>query len=61
MATRVAEQGHEYSEKAQAGAKEFKPMVEKSLKKQPMTRLAGAAAAEVSSLSLPRARGSDLR
>ena len=43
MAGRVAEQAREYGEKAQAAAKEFKPFVEKSLKEQPMTTLAGAA------------------
>jgi len=43
MAGRVAEQARAYGEKAQAAAKEFKPFVEKSLKEQPMTTLAGAA------------------
>jgi ElaB/YqjD/DUF883 family membrane-anchored ribosome-binding protein len=42
-AGRVADQAREYGEKAQAAAKEFKPFVEKSLKEQPMTTLAGAA------------------
>ena len=39
----MAEQAREYGEKAQAAVKEFKPFVEKSLKEQPMTTLAGAA------------------
>jgi ElaB/YqjD/DUF883 family membrane-anchored ribosome-binding protein len=43
MAGKVAEQAREYGEKAQTAAKEFKPFVEKSLKDQPMTTLAGAA------------------
>ena len=40
---KVTEQAREYGEKAQAAAKEFKPFVEKSMKEQPMTTLAGAA------------------
>jgi ElaB/YqjD/DUF883 family membrane-anchored ribosome-binding protein len=43
IAGKVAEQAREYGEKAQAAAKEFKPFVERSLKDQPMTTLAGAA------------------
>jgi ElaB/YqjD/DUF883 family membrane-anchored ribosome-binding protein len=43
IAGKVAEQAREYGEKAQAAVKEFKPFVEKSLKEQPMTTLAGAA------------------
>jgi ElaB/YqjD/DUF883 family membrane-anchored ribosome-binding protein len=43
MAGKVVEQAREYGEKAQAAAKEFKPFVERSLKEQPMTTLAGAA------------------
>ena len=43
IAGRVTEQAREYGEKAQAAAKEFKPFVEKSMKEQPMTTLAGAA------------------
>jgi ElaB/YqjD/DUF883 family membrane-anchored ribosome-binding protein len=43
MADKVAVQAREYGEKAQEAAKQFKPFVEKSLKEQPMTTLAGAA------------------
>jgi hypothetical protein len=43
MALDVAEQAREYGEKAQLAARQFKPFVEKSLKEQPMTTLAGAA------------------
>ena len=43
MAEKVAAQAREYGEKAQDAAREFKPFVEKSLKEQPMTTLAGAA------------------
>jgi ElaB/YqjD/DUF883 family membrane-anchored ribosome-binding protein len=39
----VAQQAREYGEKAQAAARQFKPMVEKSLKEQPMATLAAAA------------------
>jgi ElaB/YqjD/DUF883 family membrane-anchored ribosome-binding protein len=44
LAGQVAEQAREYGEKAQEAARQFKPFVEKSLKEQPMTTLAGAAA-----------------
>jgi ElaB/YqjD/DUF883 family membrane-anchored ribosome-binding protein len=40
---RVGEQAQEYAVKAQDAAHQFKPFVEKSLKEQPMTTLAGAA------------------
>jgi len=43
MALDVAEQARDYGEKAQLAARQFKPFVEKSLKEQPMTTLAGAA------------------
>jgi ElaB/YqjD/DUF883 family membrane-anchored ribosome-binding protein len=43
IAGKVAEQAREFGEKAQGAAKEFKPFVERSLKDQPMTTLAGAA------------------
>jgi ElaB/YqjD/DUF883 family membrane-anchored ribosome-binding protein len=43
MGDKVATQAREYGEKAQEAAKQFKPFVEKSLKEQPMTTLAGAA------------------
>jgi ElaB/YqjD/DUF883 family membrane-anchored ribosome-binding protein len=43
LAGKVADQAREYSEKAQETAREFKPFVERSLKEQPMTTLAGAA------------------
>ena len=43
IADNVATQAREYGEKAQEAAKQFKPFVEKSLKEQPMTTLAGAA------------------
>lgn len=44
IAGRVAEQAREYGEKAQEAARNFKPFVEKSMKDQPMTTLAAAAA-----------------
>lgn len=44
-AAHLAEQAREYGEKAQDAARNFKPFVEKSLKEQPMTTLAVAAAA----------------
>jgi ElaB/YqjD/DUF883 family membrane-anchored ribosome-binding protein len=44
LANQVSEQAREYGEKAQEVARQFKPFVEKSLKEQPMTTLAGAAA-----------------
>lgn len=44
MADRIAVQAREYGEKAQDAARQVKPFVEKSLKEQPMTTLAGAAA-----------------
>jgi ElaB/YqjD/DUF883 family membrane-anchored ribosome-binding protein len=40
----VAEQARHYGEKAQEAAENFKPYVEKSMKDQPMTTLAAAAA-----------------
>src|SRR5262245_46367737 len=43
MAVDAAAQAREYGEKAQHAARQFKPFVEKSLKEQPMTTLAGAA------------------
>jgi ElaB/YqjD/DUF883 family membrane-anchored ribosome-binding protein len=43
-AERMAEQAREYGEKAQKVVNEFKPMVEKSLKEQPMVTLASFAA-----------------
>lgn len=44
IAGQVADQARDYGEKAQAAVKEFKPFVEKSMREQPMTTLAGAAA-----------------
>jgi ElaB/YqjD/DUF883 family membrane-anchored ribosome-binding protein len=44
IAGKVAEQAREYGDKAQEVAKNFKPFVEKSLKEQPMSTLAAAAA-----------------
>jgi ElaB/YqjD/DUF883 family membrane-anchored ribosome-binding protein len=44
MAAKVADQAREYGEKAQEAARNFKPYVEKSMKEQPMTTLAAAAA-----------------
>lgn len=43
MAGRVTEQVREYGERAQGVVNEVKPFVEKSLRDQPMTTLAGAA------------------
>ena len=43
IAGRVSEQAREYAKKAGDAARQFKPFVEKSLKEQPMTTLAGAA------------------
>jgi ElaB/YqjD/DUF883 family membrane-anchored ribosome-binding protein len=43
LAGQVTEQAREYGEKAQEAARQVKPFVEKSLKEQPMTTLAGAA------------------
>lgn len=40
----VAGRAREYGEKAQDAARQVKPFVEKSLKEQPMTTLAAAAA-----------------
>ena len=39
----VADQVREYTDQAQAAAKNFKPFVEKSMKEQPMATLAVAA------------------
>ena len=39
---KVAEQVHQYGEKAQKAAQNFKPFVEKSMKEQPMVTLAVA-------------------
>ena len=44
LAGDVSEQAREYGEKAQVAARQVKPFVEKSLKEQPMTTLAAAAA-----------------
>ena len=44
MAGNIAEQARQYGEKAQQAAQEFKPYVEKSMKEQPMSTLAAAAA-----------------
>ena len=43
MASDVAERARQYGEKAQDAARQFKPFVDKSLKEQPLTTLAGAA------------------
>jgi ElaB/YqjD/DUF883 family membrane-anchored ribosome-binding protein len=43
MASDVVEQARHYGEKAQDAARQFKPFVERSLKEQPLTTLAGAA------------------
>jgi ElaB/YqjD/DUF883 family membrane-anchored ribosome-binding protein len=43
MAGNVADQARHYGEQAQEAVKQFRPFVEKSLKQQPMTTLAGAA------------------
>jgi ElaB/YqjD/DUF883 family membrane-anchored ribosome-binding protein len=44
LAENVAGQARHYGEKAQEAAENFKPFVEKSMKDQPMTTLAAAAA-----------------
>jgi ElaB/YqjD/DUF883 family membrane-anchored ribosome-binding protein len=44
LAGNIAEQARQYGEKAQQAAQEFKPFVEKSMKEQPMSTLAAAAA-----------------
>lgn len=44
LAGDVSRQASEYGEKAQDAARQVKPFVEKSLKEQPMTTLAAAAA-----------------
>jgi ElaB/YqjD/DUF883 family membrane-anchored ribosome-binding protein len=44
LAGDVSRQAREYGEKAQDAARQVKPFVEKSLKEQPMTTLAAAAA-----------------
>lgn len=44
LATKVADEARKYGEQAQEAVKNFKPYVEKSLKDQPMTTLAVAAA-----------------
>jgi ElaB/YqjD/DUF883 family membrane-anchored ribosome-binding protein len=43
MAGRVADQAREYGEQAQEVAKQVRPFLDKSLRKNPMTTLAGAA------------------
>jgi ElaB/YqjD/DUF883 family membrane-anchored ribosome-binding protein len=43
MAGRVADQAREYGDQAQEAVKQVRPYLEKSLKEQPMTMLAGAA------------------
>jgi ElaB/YqjD/DUF883 family membrane-anchored ribosome-binding protein len=43
MAGKVADQAREYGEQAQDAVKQVKPIVEKSLKEQPMATLAGVA------------------
>jgi ElaB/YqjD/DUF883 family membrane-anchored ribosome-binding protein len=44
LAGDVSRQAREYGEKAQDAARQVRPFVEKSLKDQPMTTLAAAAA-----------------
>jgi ElaB/YqjD/DUF883 family membrane-anchored ribosome-binding protein len=44
MVEKIARQAQEYGEKAQEVARNFKPFVEKSMKQQPMSTLAAAAA-----------------
>ena len=44
LAGKVADQAREYGEQAQEAIKNFRPFVEKSMKEQPMTTLAVAAA-----------------
>ena len=43
MASDVAEQARQYGEQAQSAAEKLKPVVERSLREQPMATLAGAA------------------
>ena len=43
MASDMAEQARRYGEQAQSAAEKFKPVVERSLREQPMATLAGAA------------------
>jgi ElaB/YqjD/DUF883 family membrane-anchored ribosome-binding protein len=43
MASDVAEQARYYGDKAQDAAQQFKPFLDRSLKEQPLTTLAGAA------------------
>jgi ElaB/YqjD/DUF883 family membrane-anchored ribosome-binding protein len=43
MASDAAEHARRYGEKAQDAAQQFRPLVDRSLKEQPMTTLAGAA------------------
>jgi ElaB/YqjD/DUF883 family membrane-anchored ribosome-binding protein len=42
-ASNVTEQARYYGEKAQDAVQQFKPLLQRSLKEQPMTTLAGAA------------------
>jgi ElaB/YqjD/DUF883 family membrane-anchored ribosome-binding protein len=44
MASDVTEQARQYGEKAQDMAQQFKPFLDRSLREQPLTTLAGAAA-----------------
>ena len=44
MAANATEQARQYGQKAQDAARQFKPFVERSLRDQPMTTIAGAAA-----------------
>lgn len=43
MAGKVAEQAREYGDKAQDAARQVKPLVERSLREQPMATLVGVA------------------
>jgi ElaB/YqjD/DUF883 family membrane-anchored ribosome-binding protein len=43
IASNLTEQAKQYAGKAEQAARQFKPFVERSLKEQPMTTLAGAA------------------
>jgi len=43
VASDVTEQARYYGQQAQDAARQFKPVLEKSLKEQPMTTLAGVA------------------
>jgi ElaB/YqjD/DUF883 family membrane-anchored ribosome-binding protein len=43
VASDAVEQARQYGEKAQDTVRQFKPFVDRSLKEQPMTTLAGAA------------------